>query len=329
MRREVNGMCSVKKHRLTALAVAFVLLLSNISAFAALSFFDVRQDSWYYDSVAFNAEKGYVAGFADGSFGPEQSLQRQDFVVILSKVFEADVSSYAHKANAKLADIHPNGYYAAAVNWAVDKGIISGYENGKFGVGDYITREQIATILYRCVGMPEVGSESDFLSAFKDSNSVSTFAAKPMAWAVQNEIIAGSADKRLMSRSFATRAQICAIIMRVDSRGMVQGIIARLNATETVVNPPAPVVRKYYFRNANLLKEHYGKHGSEVGAVSETDYLNKANAVINNSNALHKNEKEDNDDIYYLTSTGEIVFVSVDGFIRTYFIASLAYYNKQ
>lgn len=322
-------MRSLKSNRFITLVLAVLLLFSSFSVFAEVGFSDVKQGTWYYDCVSYNAEKGYVSGYANGNFGPEDSLQRQDFVVILSKVLKADVSSYAHKANAKLRDIHPNGYYAAAVNWAVDKGLISGYENGKFGVGDYITREQIATILYRCVGTPEIEDGDNLLSDFSDSLSVSAFAKDSMIWAVKNEVIAGSSDKRLMSRNYASRSQICAVIMRIDTRGIVQTIIERLDTTELITDPPAPVVRKYYFRTAKLLTEHFNKHGSEVGAVSEADYLAKANAVINNEKALHKNEKEDNDDIYFIVETGEIVFVSTDGFIRTYFISTLDYFNKQ
>ena len=83
------------------------------------------------------------------------------------------------------------------------------------------------------------------------------------------------------------------------------------------------------FRSSKLLTSHFEKHGREVGAANESEYVDKANAVINNPSALHKNEAEDNDDVYFLKQTGEIVFVSSDGFIRTYFISDEAYFNRQ
>lgn len=84
----------------------------------------------------------------------------------------------------------------------------------------------------------------------------------------------------------------------------------------------------YTFANQNLLTQHYKKHGAEVGATSESDYVAKANAVITNPNALTKTEAEDGDKVYFVQSTGEIVFVSTRGYIRTYFIADYAYFQR-
>ena len=78
-------------------------------------------------------------------------------------------------------------------------------------------------------------------------------------------------------------------------------------------------VKVYHFRNNKLLKEHYDKHGVEMGYKSKDEYEKGASLVINNRESLHKKEKEDNDDIYYLEKTNEFVIVSKDGYIRTYF----------
>ena len=85
------------------------------------------------------------------------------------------------------------------------------------------------------------------------------------------------------------------------------------------------------FRKKSYLDEHYEKHGVEMGFESSEDYLAAANAVIDNPDALHKNEAEDGDDIYYLEETNEFVVVSTDGYIRTYFKprAGIDYYNRQ
>ncbi len=82
------------------------------------------------------------------------------------------------------------------------------------------------------------------------------------------------------------------------------------------------------FRSSDLLSEHYSKHGTEVGALSQSDYVEKANNVVNTADK-HKTEAEDGDDVYFKSSTGEIVFVSDDGFIRTYFVADQAYFDRQ
>ena len=85
----------------------------------------------------------------------------------------------------------------------------------------------------------------------------------------------------------------------------------------------------YTFANDDRLNEHYEKHGIEMGYVSAADYLAGANAVINNPNALVKNGSE-NDTIYFVEATNEIVFLSQYGKIRTYFICSgKDYFDKQ
>ena len=85
------------------------------------------------------------------------------------------------------------------------------------------------------------------------------------------------------------------------------------------------------FRSKKLLNEHYEKHGVEMGFSSAKDYEAAAAAVVANPDALHKTEKEDGDDVYYLEETNEFVIVSKDGYIRTYFLPSggKKYYDKQ
>ena len=87
----------------------------------------------------------------------------------------------------------------------------------------------------------------------------------------------------------------------------------------------------YTFRNDRLLEQHYEKHGEEMGFSSSEEYEEAACDVINNPDALHKYESEDNDIVYYVEETNELVIVSEDGYIRTYFEPSdgIRYYNRQ
>lgn len=89
--------------------------------------------------------------------------------------------------------------------------------------------------------------------------------------------------------------------------------------------------QEYVFRSKKLLDQHYEKHGKEMGFASAKEYEAAACAVINNSDALSKVEKEDGDLIYYIPETNEFVVLSTDGYIRTYFLpsAGMDYYNRQ
>lgn len=85
------------------------------------------------------------------------------------------------------------------------------------------------------------------------------------------------------------------------------------------------------FRNKNLLDQHYEKHGKDMGFSSAAEYEKAAAAVPTNPAALHKIEKEDGDDVYYIEATNEFVVVSTDGYIRTYFLpdSGKRYFDKQ
>ncbi len=88
---------------------------------------------------------------------------------------------------------------------------------------------------------------------------------------------------------------------------------------------------EYTFRNEDRLDDHYEKHGKEMGFKDAESYEEAASDVVNNPEALHKTEKEDGDDVYYLKDTNEFVVVSGDGYIRTYFNPNdgINYYNRQ
>ena len=87
----------------------------------------------------------------------------------------------------------------------------------------------------------------------------------------------------------------------------------------------------YHFRNNNLLEQHFEKHGKEMGFPDRESYEKAASDVINNPEALHKTEKEDGDYVYYVEATNEFVILSLDGYIRTYFLPSggKKYYDRQ
>lgn len=103
------------------------------------------------------------------------------------------------------------------------------------------------------------------------------------------------------------------------------------SAPQSTPESTLTVQTAYKFRNQNLLNQHYEKHGREMGFASAAEYEKAASAVVNNPAALHKIEKEDGDDVYYVESTNEFVVVSTDGYIRTYFLPDrgIDYYNKQ
>ncbi len=88
-------------------------------------------------------------------------------------------------------------------------------------------------------------------------------------------------------------------------------------------------IYKYTFYDTNSMVKHYVKHGEQTNCNSMEDYLYKANMVIVDKKSLTKEQKKDGDRIYYNNRTKEFVVIAKAGYVRTYFIASDKYYNKQ
>lgn len=122
------------------------------------------------------------------------------------------------------------------------------------------------------------------------------------------------------------------LISEVSSVAESSAVSSELNVVSSE-SSVVPVVQPtaYRFRNQKLLDQHYEKHGREMGFASAEDYEKAAAAVPNHPDVLHKTEKEDGDDVYYIEATNEFVVVSTDGYIRTYFNPDrgIDYYNKQ
>ena len=183
-----------------------------------MSFPDVTDGDWYYDAVKYNFERGYITGYSNGTFGPSNNIQRQDFVLILARIAGANLSAYEGQ-NGGFSDVPTNAYYSAAVAWAKDKGVVTGYSADNFGVGTYITREQISLILCRYLNGSASGDVDTILNAYSDGGNTSPWAKAGVAWAVENGII-GNSDY-LNPNGNAGRAEVAQIIYNMSNKGML------------------------------------------------------------------------------------------------------------
>ena len=188
-------------------------------------FDDVQNmNAWYYETVYTIAStknvngKALMSGYGDGSkFGPADPLTRQDFAVILYRL--ADEPEVPEMENP-FKDTNPKGYYYTCVVWAKANDVIAGYSDGRFGVGDKITREQVATILYRFakdyknINTSSALADGD-LSKFKDKTAISSWAKEALTWATGAGVITGKDNgTRIDARGNAVRAEIGAMILR-------------------------------------------------------------------------------------------------------------------
>lgn len=170
-------------------------------------FADLPVESWYREGVSYALDRGLMNGVGSREFDPDGNVTRAMFVTILYRAENAP--SVEGKSNP-FTDVQNGKWYTEAVIWASDRGIVKGTSETTYSPDAPITREQIATILFRY----SKSSPSDkSLSSFPDAGTVSSYAQNGMCWAVAEGIINGK-DGKLAPKENATRCQIAAILMR-------------------------------------------------------------------------------------------------------------------
>ena len=161
----------------------------------ASKFRDVAASDWYFDAVQYVLEKGLMNGTSDWTFAPNDATTRGMIVTILARVEGVNTNG--------------NPWYAAGQKWAMQNDISDGTN-----MPGVITREQLATILYRYAKQKGYDvSKSAALTGFSDADKVSSYAFDAMQWAVAEELLKGSNGK-LDPQGSATRAQVATILMR-------------------------------------------------------------------------------------------------------------------
>ena len=173
-------------------------------------FSDVSSGSWYYDAVQYVYDAGLMSGTASYLFTPDGATTRGMIATILYRL-EGSPST----GSASFSDVSSGKYYAQAVAWTAENGIVSGYSASRFGPESAITREQLAAILYRYAAYKGYDvSALASLTGYADSSLVASYAKTPFAWAVQAGIISGTGANRLSPSTGATRTQVAAMLMR-------------------------------------------------------------------------------------------------------------------
>lgn len=162
------------------------------------AFPDLNVTDWYHEAVDFVLERGLMSGTNSG-FAPNAPLSR----AMLAQILWNHAGKPAAAARSTFPDVPASEWYAAAVDWASENGIVSGYSDGRFGPNDSVTREQFAVMLWRFAGSPAAsGTEL----RFTDADKVSGYALNAIRWAAENGIISGSGGQ-LAPQGLATRAQ--------------------------------------------------------------------------------------------------------------------------
>ena len=194
------------------------LTTTHLSTFVALPvevvdmpFTDVKEEDWFYGAVVYAYQNGILTGTGETTFSPNGPMTRSMLVTALWRLEGEPEASGA----SGFPDVKPDAWYAEAVDWASQTGLVSGTGAG-FDPEGSVTREQIASILYRYAKLKGWDvSKTASLQDFADGADTSAWATRAMEWAYAEKLITGKDGNRLDPQGQATRAEVAAILMRL------------------------------------------------------------------------------------------------------------------
>ena len=208
------------KKRLLSLALVLAMILSlgcTVLAASVNDYVDIPQNAWYRGAVDYVLQRGYMVGATNNQFNPEGAVTRAQ----IAQIFYAMNGKPSAGKQPKFSDVSKDAWYAAAVNWAATFGVVSGYPDGSYHPMEFITRQQLATILYKYAQLKGYAAEGEGrgigLGGYADVQDVGSWAWEAMAWCVHKGVISGS-NIGLEPNAHATIAQIAAILRTFDEK---------------------------------------------------------------------------------------------------------------
>lgn len=177
------------------------------------AFSDLSETPWAAEAVNYLASKGILNGYNDGSFLPKNNVTRADFIIMLINTLGIETG-----ADDSFVDVRPDKYYAKYISAAKAAGIAKGYEDGTFAPEDFITRQDMMVLAERAVAAVKPGilptADTEKLTAFSDSDQISSYAADSIAVMAQAGIVQGS-DGAISPKAYSTRAQTAVIMYNI------------------------------------------------------------------------------------------------------------------
>ena len=187
------------------------LVRAAVDAFGGTTGFqDVPAGAWYASAVEYVRRRALMQGVTASAFRPELSVSRGMTAAILYRL-----AGSPQAGKPGFSDVPSDGPYAAAAAWAMEWGVVTGYEDGTFRPGDAVTRQQLAAMLYRYAQLQDadVSARAD-LTDYPDGDRVPLYAREALSWAVGAGILRGRSDGRLDGGGTASRAEAAVLLQR-------------------------------------------------------------------------------------------------------------------
>ena len=203
----------------TALRQFYLSLMGNLSHVtsapttpdqpAGLPFTDVAESRWSYSYIKEMYDAGVINGMTATTFAPAANVTRAQFVTMIARLADADVSGYA---SGPFADVPAGSWYAPYVNWAAANGIVNGTSATTFDPNTTISRQDMAVMLYNYTQHFGVQLDQKTVPAFTDEGSVAAYALPAVQALHRAGVINGMPDGSFQPYATATREQACIVL---------------------------------------------------------------------------------------------------------------------
>lgn len=182
---------------------------NNTEPVVNVTFTDVPKNHWANTAIEYLYQKGIINGVGENRFNPDATLKREELI----KMLVVATGNTPTGSESSFSDVDPNQWYAGYIATAKALGITNGKDNGSFGVGESLTREDAAVLCYRALGNKTSATANDL--SFTDYEMISDYAKEAVANMVELGIINGKGDGTFAPKDYCTRAEISKILYGV------------------------------------------------------------------------------------------------------------------
>lgn len=171
-----------------------------------MHFSDISEDFWGYEAIYGLYNKGVISGYEDKSFKPQDFIKREEAVKMICVAFEVKENN---NIEIEFSDVITSAWYYPYIKDAFGSGIVAGISEERFGIGEYISRQDLAVILYRIIG-----NEEEYVSEFSDQSNIADYALSAVSFMREKRIISGYEDNTFRPVNNITRAEAAVMIYK-------------------------------------------------------------------------------------------------------------------
>lgn len=184
-----------------------ILPIKNVYSQSKDGVSDIPNNHWAKDVIFSFIDNGYIGGYEDGTFRPENKITRAEFIKVFNRYF-----GLKRKSGVVFSDTKDH-WSKEEVDIAVTNGVVNGITKDKFAPNDYITREQAASMISN---YKQIASHNyEMINKYKDSKDVSTWAKSSLEAVLKRGYMRGYSDNTLKPKSYMTRAEVVSMLNRI------------------------------------------------------------------------------------------------------------------